>query len=152
MKNVELTTFKLGKIILVDIAIFTLLFFVPAISHITLLPLYLFEPMRVMVLISLLLLTNRSNAYFLALTLPIFSFLVSGHPIFPKNILITTELMTNVFFFVLLSKKLPCWKREYKMFISMFLSIFLSKVAYYALKYMLIYFGVLEIGLISTGK
>jgi hypothetical protein len=104
-----------------------------------------------MVLVGLLLATNKTNAYFLALTLPIFSFFMSGHPVFPKNILIAAELMTNVFLFVLLSEKLQYWKNGYNIFVSMFLSIFLSKIVYYGLKYLFIYFGLLGMGLISTG-
>ena len=151
MKSVGLAQLKLGKIILIDIAILTTLYFVPTLSHLTSIPLYLFEPMRIMVLMGLLLGTNKTNAYFLALTLPIFSFFMSGHPVFPKNILIATELMTNVFLFVLLSQKLQYWKKRYSIFISMFLSIFLSKIIYYGLKYLFIYFGMLGMGLISTG-
>jgi hypothetical protein len=151
MKTIELTKQKIAKIILVDILIFALLFYVPTISHITSLPLYLFEPMRIMVLLSLLLLTNNKNAYFLAITLPLFSFFISGHPVFPKNMLVATELIANVFFFALLLRKLTFFKNEYKIFVSMFLSILVSKIIYYGLKYVLIYFGVLNMKIISTG-
>lgn len=151
MKNAELIKLKLERLILIDITLFIIMYFVPTLSHITSLPFYFFEPMRIMLFISILYLPIRSNAYFLALSLPIFSFFVSGHPTIPKNVLISIELITNVFIFILLQTKLQNWKIKYKMFTLIFISIFVSKVVYYGLKSLLISLGVLKMEIISTG-
>ena len=82
------------------------------VSHATALPFYYLEPMRIAVIFVLILTGSRTNAYFLALTLPIFSHLISGHPDFLKSGLISTELCLNIAFFDLFSrftkKNIPC--------------------------------------------
>jgi len=129
---------------IVDILILTSVYFLPTLSHIVGLPLYLLDPMRLVVLSSLLLLKYKRNAYLLALTIPLFSFLVSGHPVLLKSMLISIELIANIFFFTLLIKKTKMC------FLSMFLSILCSKIAYYVLKYGFIAIGLLNIEIIST--
>lgn len=116
------------------------IYFVPAISHLLNFPLYLIEPMRLMLVLALVH-TNRVNAYIIALTLPIFSFMVSSHPHFFKMVLIALELVLNVWLFhILLSKTRNA-------FASIILSIILSKGAYYALK-----FGFIALMLIPNSK
>ncbi len=116
------------------------IYFVPAVSHLLNFPLYLIEPMRLMLVLALVH-TNRVNAYIIALTLPLFSFMVSSHPHFFKMVLIALELVLNVWLFhILLSKTRNA-------FASIILSIILSKGAYYALK-----FGFIAIMLIPNSK
>ncbi len=116
------------------------IYFVPAISHLLNFPLYLIEPMRLMLVLALVH-TNRVNAYIVALTLPLFSFMVSSHPHFFKMMLIALELVLNVWLFhILLSKTRNA-------FASIILSIILSKGAYYALK-----FGFIALMLIPNSK
>lgn len=119
------------------------IYFVPALSHMFHLPLYLLEPMRLMLVLAMVH-TNRQNAYFLAVSLPLFSFLVSAHPVFPKMMLITIELILNVSFFYLVLN------RTGRAFAAMVASIILSKIIYYILKYTLISFLVIQSGLFST--
>lgn len=132
------------KIVLLDLIFLLLIYFLPTLSHLIGFPLYLLDPMRIVVLSSLLLLGNNKNAYILALTIPLFSFIISGHPVFPKNLLISIELVTNLIFFVLINKRIS------NTFISMFSSIVISKLFYYVLKYVIVLYGILEMEIIST--
>ena len=88
--------------------------------------------------------TSKKNAYILAATLPIFSFIVSAHPVFIKTLLITGELLLNVWLFFFISEKMK------NKFGSMLLSVGLSKIAYYVLKFALLSAVLLEGSLVST--
>jgi len=116
---------------------------VPTISHLLSIPIYLFEPMRIMLILALAHTTHR-NAYLLALTLPIFSMVVSGHPVFLKTILITAELVLNVWLFIFLSGKVK------NAFVAMVGSIIASKLFYYGIKFLLLSAVLLEGSLVST--
>ena len=63
------------KSIILDIAAIAFIYFVPTISHILSLPVYYIEPMRLMLILALVH-TTKQNAYIIALTLPLFSFLI----------------------------------------------------------------------------
>ncbi len=128
---------------LFDILALAFIYFVPTISHMLNVPLYLVEPMRIMLIMAIAH-TAKRNAYLIALTLPLFSFLVSAHPHMLKVMLITIELVINVWLFYYLSKK---WKNYFG---SMLTSIFLSKGIYYLMKYALISFAFLDSSLVST--
>jgi hypothetical protein len=117
--------------------------FVPAISHLVALPVYYLEPMRIMLIIALVH-TTKKNAYLLALTLPIFSFLVSAHPSAIKTFLIISELLLNVFLFYVFSEKIK------NNFLAMITSLSVSKIIYYLVKFMLLSTMVLEWSLVST--
>ena len=129
--------------ILFDIAAIAFIYFVPAISHLLSLPVYYIEPMRLMLVLALVH-TTKKNAYLIALTLPLFSFLISAHPVFPKMILIAFELSLNVFIFYALVRKF-----KHTIF-PIFISIIASKMVYYVIKFGLIQLAVLKSGLIST--
>lgn len=129
--------------VLLDINALALIYFVPALSHLLSVPLYLIEPMRLMLVLAIVH-TNRNNAYLIALTLPVFSFLVSGHPVLLKMMLMSAELMLNVFLFYFLLN------RTKRIFPSILLSIIISKMAYYGLKYLLISLSLLQMELVST--
>ena len=120
-----------------------LIYFTPALSHLLNFPLYLIEPMR-LVLIVAMLHSDRRNAYLLALTLPVFSFAVSAHPVFYKMLLISAELSLNVWLFFMLRNK---FRND---FAAMLSAIVISKVAYYLLKFGFIYFALIGTGLFST--
>lgn len=126
-----------------NVLAFVFIYFTPALSHLLSFPLYLIEPMRIMIVLAMVH-TNRQNAYILALTLPLFSFVMSFHPVFFKMLLITVELVLNValFYFIL--------KRTKRTFVAMLLSIVISKATYYLVKFLLISTMVLESGLVST--
>lgn len=88
--------------------------------------------------------TTKQNAYILAVTMPLFSFLISAHPVLPKMVLISFELGLNVFLFQLLLTKFK------NTLLPIVLSIIGSKIVYYILKYTLIQLAILKSGLIST--
>jgi hypothetical protein len=117
-------------------------YFLPEISGLLNFPIYLFEPMRLIVIISIIH-TSRNNSYLLAVLLPLISFVFSNHPSIAKSFILSGDLLLNIFLFYFL-------KRWYNVFLSMALSIILSKIAYYLAKYLLIQFSMIEGGLIST--
>jgi len=119
-----------------------LVYFLPELSGLLNIPFYLFEPMRVVVIISLVH-TSRNNSYLLAVLLPLISFVFSNHPSIAKSFILSGDLLLNVFLFYFL-------KKSYNVFLSMALSIILSKLAYYLAKYLLIQFSMIDGGLIST--
>lgn len=141
--NIALTNNRKAIYLLFDLAAIAFIYFVPAISHMLNVPLYLLEPMRIILILAMVH-THKMNAYVLAATIPFFTFLISGHPILPKAFLISGELVLNVFlFFVLL--------RAFKVkFTAIVTSIILSKMVYYMLKFALIQAAVLEMGLVTT--
>lgn len=132
--------------VIIDMGIFLALFSLPSIAHLFPFPLYLIEPMRIAVFMGYLLSSNTSNAIFLALVIPIFSFFTSGHPVFFKTILISFELGINVGLFVLFFQK-----AKLSPYLAMLLSIVISKIAYYALKYAFLQFALLKGSWVSTG-
>lgn len=142
-RAIQLLNSQKIRSILFDIAAIAFIYFVPAISHLLSLPVYYIEPMRLMLVLALVH-TTKKNAYLIALTLPLFSFLISAHPVFPKMILIAFELSLNVFIFYALVSKF-----KHTIF-PIFISIIASKMVYYVIKFGLIQLAVLKSGLIST--
>ena len=80
------------RYIIVDLLIFLILFLLPSIAHLFPFPIYLIEPMRIAVFIGYLLTKNTYNVAFLAFTIPLFSYLTTGHPLFFKALLISIIL------------------------------------------------------------
>jgi len=97
---------------------------VPAASHLFKIPVYFIEPMRIMLVLALLF-TSRANAYALAIVLPLFSFLISGHPAPIKMMIIMAELALNVWLF------LYFYQKTSRSFLSAFGSILISKLFCY---------------------
>lgn len=130
---------------ILDTIAISLILFIPAISHLVAYPLHAFEPMRIILFGVILLMPHKKwNAITLAALLPIVSFLVSGHPLFPKNIVMSGELVLNVallFLFVNITGKYS---------VSVLLSMLASKVVYYISKFLLIYYGALHVEMFST--
>ena len=131
------------KIALLDTLAIALVYFIPSLSHLFSFPLYILEPMRIMLILALVH-TRKENAYIIALTLPIFSFVVSGHPNELKLLLIMGELTLNVWLFFFLVKNL-----KNRFLIALF-SIIVSKSVYYLAKYALISLALFEGELYST--
>ncbi|NLJ06275.1 MAG: hypothetical protein GX437_01260 [Sphingobacteriales bacterium] len=125
--------------------VFALLFayFIPALSHLSGIPLYFAEPMRLVIILSIIF-TRPANAYLLAISLPLFSYSVAAHPVFLKSLIMSVELLLNVFLLYLFSKYIK------SLFSAALLSILMSKLFYYLLKYSLITFALLEGNLFST--
>ncbi|MFC2114752.1 hypothetical protein ACFLRI_05330 [Bacteroidota bacterium] len=131
------------KAIVFDLFAILFIYFIPALSHMAAIPLYMAEPMRI-VLILALVHTHKKNAYILALTIPVFSFFVSMHPLFYKSLIMGIELFINVGLFYLILKKTD------KVLPSIAFSILISKLIYYVMKFALIHFAFIQSELIST--
>jgi hypothetical protein len=123
-------TFRYSTVI-TDIAALAFIGIVPAASHFFKFPVYYIEPMRIMLVLALLY-SSKWNAYTLAIVLPLFSFLVSGHPAPLKMIIIMAELALNAWLF------LYFYQKTRRSFLSAFGSIIISKVFCYAM-YLLVF-------------
>lgn len=125
---------KIFAHIVIDLSAFALIFFMRDISGAIGLPVYAIEPMRLATILAICH-TNRWNAFALALILPVFAFAVHGHPIFPKFLIISLELVLNayLFFFML--------KLEVKAVFAAFFSILFSKMLYFGLFFLFIAVG-----------
>jgi hypothetical protein len=88
--------------------------------------------------------TSKRNTFIIALTLPLFSFLISSHPSIIKAGLLGTELLLNVILFFILFAKTK------SRIISLVVSVIFSKIIYYVMKYVLIENGLLADKLFST--
>ncbi len=133
MSATTLTSKKTLGYALFDILAIAFIYFVPTISHMLKVPLYLIEPMRIAMVLALVH-TSKPNAFIIAITLPIFSFLVSGHPVFYKMLIISGELVLNVWLFYIFMAKTK------NAFISILSSIILSKGVYYLVKFLILAF------------
>jgi len=131
------------KNLVFDLCIVLIIYLVPAISHLFSFPVYYLEPMRIMLILAIVH-TTKKNSYLIAVTLPLFSLLISAHPSIIKSSLITGELILNVWLFFIISEKINS-----KMF-TMIISIILSKIFYYLVKLLLINFALISGNLIST--
>jgi len=130
--------------ILIDIALLAALYLLPSFSHVTAMPLYMFEPMRVALIIALLF-TSRANAYLIAFTLPLASFLLSGHPVPFKALLMGIELTVLVASYGYLAQKL-----RVPAFAALTAAILAGKLVYYTMKYAALGAGLLGGSLVST--
>lgn len=139
----SLTINGIPKSLLYDSVALTFIYFMPVLSHLTSFPLYILEPMRIAVLVAVIH-TNRFNTYLVALTLPVFSFFASSHPVLLKTILITAELMINVSLFYII------FIRNRNPFLAMFISIMTAKVFYYLVKFVFLSFNLVQDDLFST--
>ncbi len=131
--------------ITVDMVIFICIFFIPALSHMAPFPLYLMDPMRILLFTGYLLTRQNANTLLLALAIPLFSSLVTGHPPLFKAILISIELTVNLLLFMKLISN-----TKLHIALSLFLSIIMSKLVYYGLKLAFISFGLIDGELVTT--
>ncbi|MCX6168887.1 MAG: hypothetical protein NTX65_06095 [Ignavibacteriales bacterium] len=131
------------KTVIYDILALTVVTFTPALSHLTAIPIYLLDPMRIILLLSIVY-TSKKNVFLLAFVLPLLSFIISAHPYFIKSLLIASELTVNAFLFFYMSK---FFKNS---FVPAILSITISKIYYYVVKLSLIGFGLISTDLVST--
>lgn len=129
--------------ILMDTLILTGLYFSVIFSHLLPVPLYKLEPMKLFLLITVIH-SSRGNALVMAASIPLMSTLVSGHPVFPKNLIIGVELM--VFAAVLTTKSF----QHYGKSLNFVLALLVSKLAYYSIKALIIKLGLLHVSLFST--
>lgn len=131
--------------IITDVAILICIYFIPALSHVAPFPLYLLDPMRILMLAGYVLTRQNANAYILALTIPLFSSLVTGHPPLFKSLLISIELSVNLYLYIQLLNR-----SKLHIAFALFLSIIGSKLVYYTLKFVFIATDLIEGALITT--
>lgn len=117
-------------VIMMDAAVLLLVYFIPALSHLSPFPLYYMDPMRLLLFTSYLISKNNSNTLILAATIPLFSYAVTGHPVFYKSLLISIELLINAACFMWMIKK-STWHPG----VIFFIAAIISKVFYYLFKY-----------------
>ena len=141
----QVLTKDISRIALIDILILGLVIFIPSLSHLLPFPMYFLDPMRLMLLASYILSKNPTNSYVLAFVIPLISYFITGHPVLPKALLISAELVVNISLFIILIKNFGD-----QIFLTMFVSIIFSKVIYYILKFSLLNMGVLDGSLFST--
>lgn len=133
------------SVVLYDMMILAGIYFLPAISHAVAFPLYLLEPMRIMLFSVLLFFPDaKRNAVVMAATIPLMSFLMTGHPLLLKMVLMSVELVLNVIIF-------HCLLKRMNVGLSVVASIVVSKAVYYLMKAALIFFGLLNMELVVTG-
>jgi hypothetical protein len=106
-------------------------------------PMYMLEPMRMMVILAIAF-TPRWNGFILALLLPLVSYYFGGHPHLLKTSLMVAELLLNVWLFWFLFDRIKL------SILAMLLSILFSKSIYYLLKYLFIRSGHISGDLVST--
>jgi hypothetical protein len=145
MENTSVHKLSISNIknIAFDLIALLAIYLVPSISHMLGFPIYYLEPMRIMLILAIAH-TTKKNTYLIALTLPIFSFLISAHPSMIKTSLVTGELLLNIWLFFFLSEKISNKTS------SIFLSILISKIFYYLVKFLLINSALMGGDLIST--
>lgn len=131
------------RIVLIDFIAIVVLLSVPVISHKLDIPLYLLEPIRLSLIISIIY-SNKLNSVFMGIIMPLLSFILVSHPLLLKAILISFELIIFIFLLYYFIKKL-----KYN-FLAVFISILISKIMYYVIKYILINEFYLQGELIST--
>lgn len=140
-----LATFSKHKsTLLIDVALLAALYFLPSLSHVTALPLYMLEPMRVALIVALLF-TNRANAYFIAFTIPLASAMITGHPEPFKALLMGIEfsILVACYGYLVQMIRIPA-------FAALTAAILLSKVVYYTMKFGALSAGLLTGNLVST--
>lgn len=128
---------------MIDFLVVLFVYFVPAISHLLAFPVYYLDPMRIALIIALVH-TSKRNTFIIAVSLPLFSFIITSHPSFIKTFLLSGELLLNLSIFFLLKDKIK------NLFITLLLSIAISKIIYYLVKFILINLNLLDDKLFST--
>jgi hypothetical protein len=132
-------------VIITDVLVLLLVYFIPALSHLSPFPLYYLDPMRVLLFAAYLISRNNGNALILAATIPIFSSLVTGHPVFYKSLLISFELLINLGCFIWMVRQLK-WHPG----VIFFIAAVVSKICYYLFKYIFLETGLLTGSLKAT--
>jgi hypothetical protein len=141
--NYNLT--KAIQFILIDALMLVMVYFIPAASHLVPFPLYILDPMRIVLFLSLIFSRNIPNTLIIAATIPLFSSLSTGHPILAKSMIICCELVANILLMVFLFNKTSWHKLPV-----FFLSLIGSKVFYYIVKYIFIKLNIINVELVST--
>lgn len=138
------TLHKHRNTFMIDVALLAALYLLPSLSHVTALPLYMLEPMRVALIIALLF-TNRTNAYFIAFTIPLASAMITGHPTPFKALLMGIEfsILVACYSYLVQILRIPA-------FAALTAAILVGKLVYYSMKFGALSAGFLTGTLVST--
>ena len=143
MESIVKAVITYRRAIVIDVVFVLAIVFLPSLSHLFAFPLYRLEPMRLLLILALPF-AARGHSYLLALILPLVSLITSGHPLPAKALLMTAELLLNVWLFWWLAGWLG------HRFGAMLGSIAGSKLCYYGAKFLLIQVAVLNPPLVGT--
>jgi hypothetical protein len=132
------------NVLMIDVALLAALYLLPSFSHLTALPLYKLEPMRIALIVALLF-THRANAYLIAFTIPLASAWITGHPPPLKAVLMGIEFSILVATYAHLVRK-----DRIPTFVALAAGILLGKAVYYSMKFMALSAGWLSGNLVST--
>ncbi len=136
-------TIKISSSLLLDILAVLFIIFMGDISKLIGYPLYVLDPMRMMLILAFAF-TPRWNGWILALLLPFASYFFGYHPSITKTSLMAIELLMNVWLFWFLLDKTKM------SLLAILISIVFSKVVYYLLKFICIEMGWLSGELVTT--
>lgn len=127
---------SLFRVALIDVVLLATAVAVPAMSHLLAFPLYQLNPMLLVLLAGMLLVSDRRNALLLAVLLPAVSCLATGMPTPMKALCMGAELTTVVLTFSFLSRFAE--EGWLKICGAMLVATLLGKVVFYGLKALLI--------------
>lgn len=125
--NTTVKTKAIGRYAIMDAALIAAACLIPAVSHLTALPLYMLNPMLALLLAGMLLGKDWRNALVLAVFMPAVSCLVVGMPTAAKMVCMVAELAAVAGLFHLLS-------RRWAVLLAVLVSVLAAKVVYYAMK------------------
>ena len=141
MKNT--ITLKISATLFLDAIAVVLIIFMGDISRFIGYPVYVLDPMRMMIILAFAF-TPRWNSWILALLLPFVSYYIGSHPVITKTTLMAFELLLNVWLFWFLLDKTKI------SLLAILISIVFSKAVYYLLKFLCIQIGWLSGSVIAT--
>ena len=136
-------TLNLSSSFILDILAVLFIIFLGDISRFVSYPIYILDPMRMMVILAIAF-TPRWNVWVLALLLPFVSYFMGGHPHIMKTSIMAAELLLNVWLFWFLFDKIKM------SLLAILLSIMFSKAVYYLLKFICLQMGWLSGDMVST--
>lgn len=126
MYNMNRTKTMTG-LVLLDAVLVTMACMIPSASHLLAVPLYMLNPMLVLLLAGILLGRDWRNALVLAVLMPLASCLLAGMPTAPKMVCMMAELATVAAVFGLLS-------RRWAVLPAVLTAVVVSRLVYYILK------------------
>lgn len=139
MNNVLSKKTTIARTAIIDAALLAAACLIPTLSHITALPLYMLNPMLLVLLAGMLAVRSRTNAFLLAVLLPVVSMLAVGMPTPTKALCMAAELLTIVGAYTAMQH---LWKaaatRPCASFAAIVAAMLCGKGVYYALKALVI--------------
>lgn len=117
----------IGRMVSMDAILLTVACLIPAASHLLAAPLYMLNPMLMLLMAGILLGRDWRNSLVLSVLLPAVSCLLTGMPAAPKMLCMMAELVTVASLFSQL-------QRNWKVWPSMLVAVLAGKGVYYVLK------------------